>query len=210
MTSERRRHGSGRPSTSPVVSSSCSVLRSMPPKNVLSRWSVPGSGRARCCLDSIGPQIGRHLGEETRCRHRRTRSTSTIPSGYVEAAPHEQLARLRREQPVFRQEMPDGSHYWALLKHADIVDVSKRPELFSAELGGVVLEDQPPEQLEQTKNMLLMMDPPRHSELRKKVYPHFRPRQIAELEPRSARSVASCARWAPRRASSSSCTTSPR
>jgi cytochrome P450 len=80
--------------------------------------------------------------------------------------------------------MPDGSHYWALLKYADIVDVSKRPELFSAESGGVVLEDQAPEQLEQTKNMLLMMDPPRHSELRKKVYPNFRPRQVVELEPR--------------------------
>ncbi|HEY8216012.1 MAG TPA: cytochrome P450 [Acidimicrobiia bacterium] len=106
------------------------------------------------------------------------------PAGYVAAAPHEHFARLRREQPVFRQEMPDGTHYWALLKHADVVDVSKRPELFSAERGGVVLEDQPPEQLEQTKNMLLMMDPPRHSELRKKVYPHFRPRQVSELEPR--------------------------
>jgi len=106
------------------------------------------------------------------------------PDGYVAAAPYEVFALLRRERPVFRQEMPDGSHYWALLKHADIVDVSKRPELFSAQLGGVVLEDQPPEQLEQTKNMLLMMDPPRHSELRKKVYPHFRPRQIGQLEDR--------------------------
>ncbi len=106
------------------------------------------------------------------------------PKGYEAAAPYETFARLRRERPVFRQAMPDGSFYWALLKHADIVGVSKRPELFSAERGGVVLEDQPPEQLEQTKNMLLMMDPPRHSELRKKAYPHFRPRQIGELEDR--------------------------
>ena len=106
------------------------------------------------------------------------------PSGYVAAAPYELFARLRRDAPVFRQEMPDGTFYWALLKYADVVAVSKRPELFSAERGGVVLEDQPPEQLEQTKNMLLMMDPPRHSELRKKVYPHFRPRRIIELEPR--------------------------
>jgi cytochrome P450 len=30
----------------------------------------------------------------------------------------------------------------------------------------------------------LMMDPPRHSELRKNVYPHFRPRQIGQLEDR--------------------------
>ncbi len=106
------------------------------------------------------------------------------PKGYVAAAPYEDFALLRREQPVFRQPMPDGTFYWALLKHADVVDVSRRPELFSAEIGGVVLEDQAPEQLEQTKNMLLMMDPPRHADLRKRVYPHFRPRQISLIEDR--------------------------
>lgn len=106
------------------------------------------------------------------------------PDGYVDAPPHEAFAYLRRECPVFRQEMPDGTWYWAVLKHADVVEVSRNPIVFSAERGGVVLEDQPPEQLEQTKNMLLMMDPPRHSELRKNVYPHFRPRQIGLLEER--------------------------
>jgi len=106
------------------------------------------------------------------------------PTGYVAAPPYDRFAILRRECPVFRQAMPDGTSYWALLKHADVVDVSRRPELFSAESGGVVLEDQAPEQLEQTKNMLLMMDPPRHTELRKRVYPHFRPRQIALIEDR--------------------------
>jgi cytochrome P450 len=106
------------------------------------------------------------------------------PDGYVEAPPHEVFAALRREQPVFRQEMPDGTWYWAVLKHHDVVEVSRDPDLYSAEIGSVVLEDLPPEQLEQTKNMLLMMDPPRHSELRKNVYPHFRPRQIGKLEDR--------------------------
>ncbi len=106
------------------------------------------------------------------------------PDGYVDAPPYEVFATLRREHPVFRQEMPDGTWYWAVLKHADVVEVSRDPVVFSAEVGGVVLEDQPPEQLEQTKNMLLMMDPPRHTELRKNVYPHFRPRQIASLADR--------------------------
>ncbi|MBM3670983.1 MAG: cytochrome P450 [Actinobacteria bacterium] len=106
------------------------------------------------------------------------------PDVYVDAPPFEALAYLRRECPVFRQEMPDGTFYWAVLKHHDVVEVARNPLVFSAEVGGVVLEDQPPEQLEQTKNMLLMMDPPRHSTLRKNVYPHFRPRQIQQLEVR--------------------------
>jgi len=106
------------------------------------------------------------------------------PARYGEGVPLEDFARLRRERPVHRQEMPDGTSYWALLKHADVVEVSRRPMLFSAERGGVVLEDSPPEQLEQTKNMLLMMDPPRHTQLRGKVYPQFRPRQIGVLQDR--------------------------
>jgi cytochrome P450 len=106
------------------------------------------------------------------------------PDGYVEAPPHEVFAYLRRERPVFWQDMPDGTGYWAILKHADCVEVAREPTVFSAEVGGVVLEDQPPEQLEQTKNMLLMMDPPRHATLRRETAPCFKAREMARLEDR--------------------------
>lgn len=104
------------------------------------------------------------------------------PAGYVASPQHETFARLRREQPVFRQSMPDGTFYWAVLRHSDVVAVSRSPEVFSAEVGGVVLEDMLPEQIEQTKNMLLMMDPPRHTDLRRNVAPLFKAREIARLE----------------------------
>ena len=106
------------------------------------------------------------------------------PDGYVDAPPHEAFERLRREQPVYWQDMPDGTGYWAVLKHADVVEVSREPRRYSAQVGGVVLEDQPPEQLEQTKNMLLMMDPPRHSALRRDTAPQFKARAMARLETR--------------------------
>jgi len=106
------------------------------------------------------------------------------PDGYVDAPPHEALEYLRREQPIYWPDMPDGTGYWAVLKHADVVEVARLPELFSAEVGGVVLEDLPAEQLEQTKNMLLMMDPPRHSELRRGTAPYFKARSMAQLEDR--------------------------
>lgn len=105
------------------------------------------------------------------------------PDRYVEGPQHEVFAWLRREQPVYRQPMPDGTSYWAVLRHADVVEVSRRPRVFSAEAGGVVLEDQPPERLEQSKHMLLMMDPPRHTELRHNVAHLFKARAIARLEP---------------------------
>ena len=104
------------------------------------------------------------------------------PDGYVAAAPHEVFAHLRRAQPVFRQPMPDGTFYWAVLRHADVVEVSREPLRYSAQVGGVVLEDMAPEQLETSKNMLLMMDPPRHTVLRKEVAHLFKARAIAELE----------------------------
>ena len=43
--------------------------------------------------------------------------------------------------------MPDQPGYWAVMRHADVTHVARRPDLFSAEVGGVVLEDMAPEQL---------------------------------------------------------------
>src|SRR3954452_18800775 len=106
------------------------------------------------------------------------------PDGYVDGPPHEELERLRREDPVHRQDMPDGTFYWAILRHADVVHVARHPVLFSASLGGVVLEDLPPETLEMMRDMVLAMDPPRHIAFRKNLAPHFKASVMAQLEPR--------------------------
>jgi cytochrome P450 len=106
------------------------------------------------------------------------------PDTYVAAPPHEALERLRREEPLYRQEMPDGTFYWAVLRHADVVHVARHPVLFSASEGGVVLEDLDPEALAGMRNMLLAMDPPRHVDYRKNMAPSFKARVISRLEGR--------------------------
>jgi cytochrome P450 len=106
------------------------------------------------------------------------------PDGYVAGPPHEVLARLRAESPVFWQDMPDGPGYWAVLRHADLVHVAKHPEIYSAWLGGIVLEDLPPENLAMLREMLLSMDPPRHVEYRRNLTPQFKASVMASLEPR--------------------------
>jgi cholest-4-en-3-one 26-monooxygenase len=106
------------------------------------------------------------------------------PDGYVAGPPHVVFTRLRREQPVAWQDMPDGTGYWAVLRHADVVHVAREPVLFSAATGGVVLEDLPPESLAMMQDMLLAMDPPRHLAYRRNVSPHFAPRVMARLEDR--------------------------
>ncbi len=106
------------------------------------------------------------------------------PDGYVAGPPHEVFTRLRKEQPVTWQDMPDGTGYWAVLRHADVVHVAREPVLFSAATGGVVLEDLPPESLAMMQDMLLAMDPPRHLAYRRSASPHFAPRVMARLENR--------------------------
>jgi cytochrome P450 len=106
------------------------------------------------------------------------------PDLYVDGPIHEIFEELRRTQPVYWQDMPGEPGYWAVLKHADVAHVAKHPEIFSAEVGGVVLEDMPPERLEQSRNMLLMMDPPRHTAHRKPMAPSFKAKVIAGMEQR--------------------------
>jgi len=106
------------------------------------------------------------------------------PDLYVNGPPHELFAELRASQPVAWQDIPGQEGYWAVLKHADVVHVSRQPLLFSASTGGVVLETLDAEQLVHMRNMLLAMDPPRHIAYRKPLAPEFRARIIAGMEGR--------------------------
>ena len=104
------------------------------------------------------------------------------PDAYVDGPPHELFTRLRRERPVCWQEVPGEPGYWAVLRHADVVGVARQPEVFSASEGGVVIEDLEPASLEAMRDMLLAMDPPRHTAYRKPVSPEFKARVIGRME----------------------------
>ena len=47
-----------------------------------------------------------------------------VSDGY----PHEAWTRLRREAPVCWFDQTPGEHFWAIVKHADIVFIGKRPD----------------------------------------------------------------------------------
>lgn len=106
------------------------------------------------------------------------------PATYDGGVPHAAFARLRASDPVHWQEVPGQPGYWAVLRHADIVHVSRNPGLFSCEAGGVVIEDLDPERLARMRDMLLSMDPPRHLAYRKPLAPEFAARVIAGMEAR--------------------------
>ena len=106
------------------------------------------------------------------------------PDTYVDGPPHARFDDLRATEPVTWVEMDGEPGYWAILRHADVVHVAKHAEIFSASEGGVVIENLDPVSLENMRDMLLAMDPPRHTAYRKPVAPEFKARVIAELEGR--------------------------
>ena len=105
------------------------------------------------------------------------------PDTFRDGVPYEALAELQRTHPVAWQEMTGEPGFWAVLRHADVVKVSREPKLFSATEGGVVLENLDEAGLDMMRNMLLAMDPPRHQTYRKPIAESFKARIIGELEP---------------------------
>lgn len=105
------------------------------------------------------------------------------PQAYVDRGyPHEEWARLRRECPVYRYDRGDEcTPFWAITKHADIVQVSRKPQvLHNAPRLAVFPEGQPP--AEPIARHLLNMDPPDHADYRKLVSQYFTPRAIRRME----------------------------
>jgi cytochrome P450 len=103
--------------------------------------------------------------------------------------PHDAWARLRREDPVHWCTPEGYKPFWAVTKSADIIEVSKQPEIFRSagrfilfpeetQPEGGSLEEDPP------LRMLVNMDPPEHRDYRKLVSPWFTPRMVKRLEER--------------------------
>ena len=102
---------------------------------------------------------------------------------YVEAVPHGKFRRLRAEAPVFRHRDPEsGGGYWALTRHADVVFVSRNPELFSSYEKTAMINEYAQEQIDQQRLFMLNQDPPSHTHTRSLVNRGFTPRMIARLE----------------------------
>ncbi len=107
------------------------------------------------------------------------------PSTYVEGVPFATLARLRRGQPVVWVREPDGPGCWLVLRYADVQTVLGRPDVFSSWLGGTQTRDPAtPEALRFVRRMMLNMDPPEHTRLRRLLTKSFTPRAVGQLEDR--------------------------
>jgi cytochrome P450 len=103
------------------------------------------------------------------------------------AARQDAFARLRAlpgpaffVEPDFPLSTP-GAGYYAFVRHADVTEASRHPELFSSGRGATSIADLPPEFNEYFGSMI-SMDDPRHARLRRIVSRAFTPKMIRQFE----------------------------
>jgi methyl-branched lipid omega-hydroxylase len=96
-------------------------------------------------------------------------------------------AQLRAMQPPPFFDVPenpfgtDDRGYYALVRHADVAEASRHPELFSSAAGATSVVDLPVEFNEYFGSMI-NMDDPRHARLRRIVSRAFTPKMIKKFE----------------------------
>ncbi len=97
---------------------------------------------------------------------------------YVDGPPFETFAWLRHNAPALRHpgmNENDIEWFWALTRHADVVEVSRQFQTYSSERNGVLLMER--DNMEETR-LLTDIDPPEHTRMRGLVNRGFTPRAI--------------------------------
>ncbi|KWX68292.1 cytochrome P450 [Mycobacterium sp. NAZ190054] len=109
----------------------------------------------------------------------------------LERLPVEELAELRKSEPVHWVDVPGGTGgfgdkgYWLVTKHADVKEVSKRNDIFGSSPDGAIPvwpQDMTRDAIDLQKAVLLNMDAPQHTRLRKIISRGFTPRAVGRLE----------------------------
>jgi cholest-4-en-3-one 26-monooxygenase len=126
-------------------------------------------------------------------------STVSLPDGFdftdpdlvQERLPVEEFALLRRTAPVWWNAQPlniagyGDEGFWVISKHADIKEISRDTDTFSSAENTAIIRfgpDMTREQIEAQRLILLNMDPPDHTKVRRIVSRGFTPRAVAALE----------------------------
>ena len=126
-------------------------------------------------------------------------STPVLPDGFdisdpdliQDRVPFEQFAELRRTAPVWWNAQEPGTGgftdggFWVVSRHADVKEVSIRSETFSTWANTAVIrfhEGITRDEIEMQRLIMLNVDPPDHTKLRRIVSRGFTPRAIRMLE----------------------------
>ncbi|KKC24185.1 hypothetical protein WP12_20740 [Sphingomonas sp. SRS2] len=112
------------------------------------------------------------------------------PSAYADwEAIHRSFAELRHNIPLGLVDTPGFDPFWLVTKHADVMEISRQPLIFSNNDHRCALLSQSAERqyLENRETapffrVLITMDPPEHSIYRRLTFKNFTPKGIRGLE----------------------------
>jgi cytochrome P450 len=107
------------------------------------------------------------------------------PRSFAGGPPHDLFAWLREHAPVYRHEEPDGPGFWAVMRHDDVRAVSRNHAVFSNE-PTIMIADPAAMIPAGDAKMMLMCDPPHHTQLRRLVSRSFTPKAARAMAPRIA------------------------
>ncbi|HVB41633.1 MAG TPA: cytochrome P450 [Streptosporangiaceae bacterium] len=114
----------------------------------------------------------------------------TDPDLYASRVPARELAELRLAAPIWWNAQPRGAAgfddegFWAVTRHAEIVEISRNSELFGSWENTAIIrlgQPQTEESLAMQRLILLNIDPPEHTKLRGIISRGFTPRAIGNL-----------------------------
>jgi cytochrome P450 len=109
------------------------------------------------------------------------------PRSYMERGyPHAAWKELRSEATLRWFEPPGWMPFWAIVKHADIIEISKQPEIFLNAPGMTAVREEQ-WRAQQAGGFMQMrtiinMDQPDHRKFRKVASPYFTPRGLKRLD----------------------------
>jgi cytochrome P450 len=111
------------------------------------------------------------------------------PGAYTdEAYFHRACALLRREAPISLVEADGYAPFYALTRHADVMEAERRPEVFRNQPQPVLMETEMERLVRQSGDLatLIHMDDPEHRKYRALTADWFQPSSLARLEGRIA------------------------
>jgi cytochrome P450 len=108
------------------------------------------------------------------------------PKSFDGGQPHDQYRWLREHDPVHWHEEPGGRGFWAITRYEDVRAIGRDPTHFSSE-PTIMIADPMASLAFGEHKMMLMMDPPQHTDYRKLISREFTQGPAGALAPRVRR-----------------------
>ena len=106
----------------------------MPPDPARFRWCSPQRETGAVSSSSLRVLVRCRSGGDP---HGEGDVDLANPDTFVNGVPHDALTELRRTDPVHWQPIAGEPGFWAVLRHADVAQVNRHPEIFSASKAGL-------------------------------------------------------------------------